>query len=188
MSTDKVCLCGQNNDGLPRMDIFCPVHDGKVPANNNNPVITATPSIGPANQSSTDSAKTYPTGNHEAEERFVERHRLGLLVRTLRGSMSQTEFGALYGVSHAAVSDWERSVSDVPGNVTLALIARERTAAEQAGWERGTQATVQSMLIMFEHLLKKHEPSFIGTSAEQALRGLRTELAALQPPQSGEKL
>jgi transcriptional regulator with XRE-family HTH domain len=51
------------------------------------------------------------------------------LVRELRGKRSQTEFGKLFGVSHAAVSDWERGISDVPGVVTLALIAQEVSKA-----------------------------------------------------------
>lgn len=41
-----------------------------------------------------------------------KRRRLGL---------SQVKFGAMFGVSHAAVSEWEHGKSDPPGSVTYWL-------------------------------------------------------------------
>jgi DNA-binding transcriptional regulator YiaG len=40
--------------------------------------------------------------------------------RTLREN--QTQFGQRFAVSHAAVSDWERGVTDPPGEVTWWLV------------------------------------------------------------------
>lgn len=49
--------------------------------------------------------------------------RWSTLIRQKRKRMklSQGLFGAMFGVSHAAVSDWERGVTDPPGSVTYWL-------------------------------------------------------------------
>lgn len=58
--------------------------------------------------------------------------RWGTIIRQKRRrlGLSQGLFGAMFGVSHAAVSEWENGKSDPPGSVTywlyLELAARSK--------------------------------------------------------------
>lgn len=50
------------------------------------------------------------------------KQRLGQIIKELRGSMSLSAFGAKFGVSYTAVSNWEQGVS-MPDRENLAQIA-----------------------------------------------------------------
>lgn len=60
-------------------------------------------------------------------QQMKQRPNWGKLIkkRRLQMKLSQTELGSMFGVTHAAVSDWERNVTDPPGDVTWFLYQQE---------------------------------------------------------------
>lgn len=53
-------------------------------------------------------------------QKMKQKPNWGLVIRKKRAKLkeSQSAFGARFGVTHAAVSDWERNVNLPPGDVT----------------------------------------------------------------------